>query len=129
MEKGCVTYNNVMSKTNVKKNNEQEELKMAQITVIDKYEIEIQSRPAMNFIGQDGKPVSIEAQKERLAWVVLGEYDEFVVPFVLPATFDAKRITKGSILNVTCKDKELEILRPINIKNVNRVIDPSSKNK
>lgn len=98
---------------------------MAQVEVVDIYQIHIQAQDEKKFTDrQTGREVIIEAQKEREATVVIAKYDEYVIPFILPAHFDAKTagVREGTILNVTASG--LETIRPINIRNVNRVINP-----
>lgn len=102
----------------------QKEAKMAQIEVVDIYQIDIQAKDEKRFTDRStGKEVVIEAQKEREATVVIAKYDEYVIPFILPEHFDykARGVKEGSILNVTAGG--LETIRPINIRNVNRVIN------
>ena len=64
---------------------------MAQIEVVDIYQIHIQAKDEMKFTDQvTGKEVIIEAQQEREATTVICKYDEYVLPFILPAHFYAK---------------------------------------
>lgn len=108
--------------------NKQEAYNMAQIEVVDIYQIHIQAKDAMKFTDrQTGKEVIIEAQKEREAMTVICKYDEYILPFILPEHFDANAqgVKIGSILNVTASG--LETIRPINIRNVNRVINPAKR--
>lgn len=98
---------------------------MAQIEVVDIYQIQIQAQDEKRFTDRStGKEVVIPAQKERQATVVICRYEEYVLPFILPEHFDANAqgVKIGSILNVTASG--LETIRPINIRNVNRVINP-----
>jgi len=94
---------------------------MAQIKVLDMYPIELQAQPEKKFRDKDTHEVIIiEAQVARAATVVIGENAEFRVPFILPASFDAGRVKKGDFLDITCQG--FESLRPLNVRNVNRII-------
>lgn len=95
---------------------------MAQVQVLDMYEIMLQKQDEKKFTGRDGNEVRIEAQEARNATVVVCQYDEYTLPFVLPAHFDVKaqKVEKGCFLNIDCP--ALESVRPLKIKNVNRII-------
>lgn len=96
---------------------------MAMIKVVEKYDIDIQAQPEKKFNDREtGKQVTIEAQKARRATVVIADYEEFRVPFVLPEHYDSREVKVGSVLHVVCQS--LESLRPFPIKNVNRLLSP-----
>lgn len=98
-----------------------------QVKVIEKYEIDIQSNSAKNFIGKDGNKVVIEEKKARRATVVICEAMEFTLPLLLPESFLTPELIKtGDYLDVTCP--QLAELKPLLIKNVNRVISGKIKN-
>ena len=95
---------------------------MATIKVTDFYKIQLQKQDVKSFTNNEGRVVNLPAENEREAWVVVGEYDEFTVPFILPEHFEVTKdnIKIGVTLSVTCNG--LDDLRPLKIKNVNRVI-------
>ena len=99
---------------------------MAQITIRDMYNISMQAQDAKRFTGRDGQKIEIDAIEAREGICVVAEYDEYTVPFILPAHFDVHKnpVKVGDYLNVTCPG--LEQLRPLQIRNVNRVI-PAKK--
>lgn len=97
---------------------------MAMIKVVEIYKINLQAQDAKNFV-KDGKSVSIEARKAREATVVIGETEEYRVPFILPEHFDPAPVTVGCFLNVQCA--AFESLQPFQIKNVNRVLPAKGK--
>lgn len=94
---------------------------MAQIRVVETYEIDLQATPARSFRGRDGEKVEMEAQAARRATVAVCEYDEYKLPFVLPQGFDASKVRPNVILHVECAG--LENVRPLKVKNVNRIIE------
>lgn len=102
---------------------------MAQVLVCDRYRISLQAQDAKSFTNSEGKKIEIEAQAAREASVVICEYNEFRVPFILPVHFDENKdkIEIGSVLDITCNS--LDDLRPLQIKNVNRVLPKKPANK
>jgi len=94
---------------------------MAQIKVLERYEIDLQAQPAKSFKGRDGEQVTMAAQVARRATVVVASYDEFTCPWILPESFDASKVKAGSVLHVDCPT--IDKLVPMRVKNVNRVIE------
>jgi len=102
-------------------NNNMKGESMAQIKVLESYPIELQAQPEKKFRDKEThEMITIEAQVARNATVVVGQAAEFTLPFILPASFDSSRVKVGDFLDVTCPG--FESLRPLNIRNVNRII-------
>jgi len=95
---------------------------MARIKVVDMYLIEQQAQSEKKFRDkQTGQEVIIEAKKAGTRTLVIAEYDESILPFILPESFDSSRVKKGSVLHVDCPS--LESFHHFQIKNVNRLIE------
>lgn len=93
---------------------------MALVTVVDVFQIMIQAQDAKTFTGKNGEKITLDARKARDATCIIAECEEYTLPLILPEHFDSSKVTKGCVLNVTCR--QLEQLQPMQIQNVNRIL-------